>query len=208
MTECTPSHCHHHSLSAHLLLKGWNVSGASSWWGITLQRGATPLWYVPPFNTCTPHSKKNRDTCAGYLSFSGAQETHTTEEVTGWLLSRPSTLLRICQSIKNGYVAFDAKIHPQNSLLCELCSSCPLKNWTPLGPRSSTSSLYRLWRNLTCQHYMHPRDFAFPSRSGEVHWLHIKMDRVTVTSHWFGNTRPEAESLFSFLSSVSDSDGF
>lgn len=67
MTECTPSHCHHHSLSAHLLLKGWNVSGASSWWGITLQRGATPLWYKPPFNTCTPHSKKTTKKKQGYV---------------------------------------------------------------------------------------------------------------------------------------------
>lgn len=151
-----------------------------------------------------------------YLSFSGAQETHTTEEVTGWLLSQPSTLLRICQSIKNRCMAFDAKIHPQNSLLSELCRTKKIaqKQHDRLsleapGPLCScTSSLNWLWRNLTCQHYMHPRDFASLSRSGEVHWLHVKMDRVTVTSHWFGNTRPEAERLFSFLSSVSDSAGF
>lgn len=48
---------------------------------------------------------------------------------------------------------------------------------------------------------MYPGDFAF-------NWLRVKLDRVTVTSHWFGNTRPRAETLFSFSSWLSDSTGF
>lgn len=153
MTECTPSHCHHHSLSAHLLLKGWNVSGASSWWGITLQRGATPLWYEPPFNTCTPHSKKKTGIRAVYLCFSGAQETHTTEKVAGWLLSQPSTLLRICQSTKNLYHGFWCKDTPTK--LTSQCSRGQRKKHrnthdrlsleAPVPLCSCTSSLNWLW---------------------------------------------------------------
>ncbi len=56
---CTePIPRHHHSLSAHLLLKCWNVSGTSSWWAVLSGHSAAggrmrELCPYPPFNTHT-----------------------------------------------------------------------------------------------------------------------------------------------------------
>lgn len=174
MTECTPSHCHHHSLSAHLLLKGWNVSGASSWWGITLQRGATPLWYKPPFNTCTPHSKKTKKkqgyvrSVPVFLGSSGDTYHRGGNGLTSKSTIHVITNLSKHQKSSRGFWCIDTPTKLTSLWIMQQRTKKTAQkqhdrlSLEALGPLCGcTSSLYRLWRNLTCQHYMHPRDFAF-----------------------------------------------
>lgn len=80
MTELIP--CHHYSLSAHLLLNCWNVSGTSSWRaalsGHSAAGGLMTELHPHPSSTHTSYNKnKSEDSPHIYLPCCDATPTHT-----------------------------------------------------------------------------------------------------------------------------------